>query len=167
MSLRKFPHSQIPSIALRCSLARPAAAFGAARCGERLLKRTPREVGGGGVAPRSAPGPRSSSDETAVCSQLLTVLIGSDTPMNEYPIQVSRPAHCGGLYGPQNVREEMEKESPKTLSVPVAGRIYFELGRNASYSAVKRGEIPVIKIGSRLRVPVVALEQMLGRTVSS
>ena len=53
-------------------------------------------------------------------------------------------------------------EQPKTLPVPVAGRMYFGLGRNASYKAVKRGEIPVIKIGSRLRVPVVALEQMLG-----
>jgi hypothetical protein len=60
----------------------------------------------------------------------------------------------------------MEEEDPKTLSVPIAGRIYFGLGRNASYEAVKRGEIPVIKIGSRLRVPVVALEQMLrGRAV--
>jgi hypothetical protein len=56
----------------------------------------------------------------------------------------------------------MEKREPKTLSVPVAGRIYFRLGRNASYEAAKRGEIPVIKIASRLCVPVVALEQMLG-----
>ena len=48
----------------------------------------------------------------------------------------------------------MEKGDPKTLSVPVAGRIYLDLGRNASYEAVKRGEIPVIRIGSRLRVPV-------------
>lgn len=49
----------------------------------------------------------------------------------------------------------------KTLSVPVAGRRYFDLGRNASYEAAKRGELPVIRIGSRLRVPVVALERML------
>jgi hypothetical protein len=49
----------------------------------------------------------------------------------------------------------------KTLSVPEAGRIYFGLGRNASYAAAKRGEIPTIKIGSRLRVPVMALERML------
>jgi hypothetical protein len=55
----------------------------------------------------------------------------------------------------------MEKDEGKTLPVPVAGRRYFDLGKNASYEAVKRGEIPVIKIGSRLRVPVIALERML------
>ena len=51
--------------------------------------------------------------------------------------------------------------SPKTLSVPEAGRIYFNLGRNGSYDAVRRGEIPVIKIGRLLRVPVVAMERKL------
>jgi len=52
-------------------------------------------------------------------------------------------------------------EVAKTLSVPEAGRRYFDLGRNASYEAVKRREIPVVKIGRRLRVPVVVLERML------
>lgn len=50
---------------------------------------------------------------------------------------------------------------PKTLSVPDAGRQYFGLGKNASYGAAKRGEIPVIRIGARLRVPILALERML------
>ena len=58
----------------------------------------------------------------------------------------------------------MGAETAKTLDVPDAGRIYFGLGRNASYEAAKRGEIPTIKIGSRLRVPVIALERMLERT---
>ena len=58
------------------------------------------------------------------------------------------------------------QQEPKTLSVPVAGRLYFDLGKNASYEAAKRGEIPVIKIGSRLRVPVVALEKMLAQAGS-
>jgi len=52
-------------------------------------------------------------------------------------------------------------EPPKTLSVPEAGRRYFALGRNASYSAAKRGELPVIRIGRKLRVPVAALERLL------
>jgi hypothetical protein len=52
-------------------------------------------------------------------------------------------------------------EAPKTLSVPEAGKIYFDLGKNASYDAAKRGELPVVKIGSRLRCPVAALERML------
>jgi hypothetical protein len=55
----------------------------------------------------------------------------------------------------------MEQEGPKTLSVPQAGKRYFDLGRNASYEAARRREIPVIKIGRRLRVPVAALERML------
>jgi hypothetical protein len=60
----------------------------------------------------------------------------------------------------------METDAPKTLSVPTAGRKYFGLGKNGSYEAAKRGEIPTIKIGSRLRVPVVALERMLAEAGS-
>jgi hypothetical protein len=52
-------------------------------------------------------------------------------------------------------------DEPKTLTVPEAGRRYFALGRNASYEAARRGDIPTIKIGRLLRVPVVALERML------
>jgi len=55
----------------------------------------------------------------------------------------------------------MTDEAAKTISVPAAGRRYFDLGKNASYAAAARGEIPVLKIGARLRVPVVALERML------
>ncbi len=55
-------------------------------------------------------------------------------------------------------------DQPKTLTVPEAGRRYFDLGRNASYSAARRGEIPVIRIGRLLRVPVVALERKLEET---
>jgi hypothetical protein len=50
---------------------------------------------------------------------------------------------------------------PKTISVPEAGKQYFGLAKNASYEAAARGEIPVIKIGGRLRVPVCQLERML------
>jgi hypothetical protein len=55
-------------------------------------------------------------------------------------------------------------DQPKTLTVPEAGRLYFDLGRNASYEAARRGDIPTIKIGRLLRVPVVALERMLQAT---
>jgi hypothetical protein len=51
--------------------------------------------------------------------------------------------------------------APLTMTVPEAGRKYFELSRNASYDAAARGEIPTIKIGKLLRVPVRALERML------
>jgi hypothetical protein len=52
-------------------------------------------------------------------------------------------------------------DTPKTISVPAAGREYFGLSRNASYTAARRGEIPTIRIGRLLRVPVVALERKL------
>jgi hypothetical protein len=62
-----------------------------------------------------------------------------------------------------------EHETCKTLDVPTAGKRYFGLERNASYRAAKRGEIPTIKVGSKLRVPIVALERLLesaGRTAA-
>jgi hypothetical protein len=52
-------------------------------------------------------------------------------------------------------------ELPLTMSVPEAGRRYFGLSRNASYAAATRGDIPTIRIGKLLRVPIRALEQML------
>jgi hypothetical protein len=50
---------------------------------------------------------------------------------------------------------------PKTMTVPSAGKLYFGLSRNASYAAAERGDIPTIRIGKLLRVPVRALEQMI------
>jgi hypothetical protein len=47
------------------------------------------------------------------------------------------------------------------MTVPEAGELYFGLSRNASYAAAERGEIPTIRIGKLLRVPVRALEEML------
>jgi excisionase family DNA binding protein len=49
----------------------------------------------------------------------------------------------------------------KTLSVPEAGRLYYGLSRNGAYDAAKRGEIPVIKVGRRYRVPIAAMERLL------
>jgi hypothetical protein len=56
----------------------------------------------------------------------------------------------------------MTKHDPtKTLPVPEAGRKYFNLGRNASYEAAKRGDIPTIKIGRKISAVIPALERML------
>jgi hypothetical protein len=41
----------------------------------------------------------------------------------------------------------------ETMSVPEAGRLYYGIGQTASYTAAKRGQIPVIRIGKKLRVP--------------
>lgn len=53
--------------------------------------------------------------------------------------------------------------APKTLSVPEAGALYFELSREGSYAAAKRGDIPTLKVGRLLRVPVAAMERRLER----
>ncbi len=53
------------------------------------------------------------------------------------------------------------QERPHVLSVPKAGRKYFGLGRAASYEAARRGDIPIIRIGRKLFVPVQAIERML------
>jgi hypothetical protein len=54
----------------------------------------------------------------------------------------------------------MERNRP-TMSVPEAGKKYFGLGRNGSYAAAARGEIPTIKIGSRIFAVVAGLERMV------
>jgi excisionase family DNA binding protein len=41
----------------------------------------------------------------------------------------------------------------------VRGRL--RLGRSAAYEAIKRGEIPIIRLGRRIVVPRAALERML------
>jgi hypothetical protein len=56
----------------------------------------------------------------------------------------------------------MTKHDPtKTMTVPDAGRIYFNLGRNASYEAAKRGDIPTITIGRKKSAVIPAIERML------
>jgi hypothetical protein len=52
------------------------------------------------------------------------------------------------------------------MSVAEAGKIYFNLGRNASYEAAERGDIPTIRVGKKLRVPVRAMERLLDAATS-
>jgi excisionase family DNA binding protein len=54
----------------------------------------------------------------------------------------------------------------KVLTVPEAGA-QLGLGRNASYDAAKRGDIPTIKLGKLLRVPKLALERMLDASLKN
>ena len=46
------------------------------------------------------------------------------------------------------------------FSVPEAAKLLGS-GKNLAYEAVQRGEIPSIKVGSRLLIPRVALERLL------
>ena len=56
------------------------------------------------------------------------------------------------------VREALQ--APATISVPEAGTV-LGLSRNAAYAAAARGEIPVLRIGGRLLVPMAALQRLL------
>lgn len=47
------------------------------------------------------------------------------------------------------------------ITVPEAGKM-LGLGRAAAYAAAKRGEIPVLRIGRRMLVPVSKMLAMLG-----
>jgi excisionase family DNA binding protein len=54
----------------------------------------------------------------------------------------------------------------KTISVEEAGR-WLGVSRNTAYEAAARGEIPTIKIGRLIRVPVAPFERLLGMSVST
>ena len=56
-----------------------------------------------------------------------------------------------------------ERLRPKTVSVEEAGRI-LGLSRHAAYQGVWRGQIPSIRIGRRLLVPIAKLNELLGET---
>jgi excisionase family DNA binding protein len=57
-------------------------------------------------------------------------------------------------------RQHNDAELPVAYSVPEAARL-LRIGKTLAYEAAARGEIPSVKIGSRLLVPRAALERML------
>ncbi len=57
--------------------------------------------------------------------------------------------------------EEKTSKIPKTMSVPEAGKEYYDLSRNASYEAARRGDIPIIRVGRLLRVSVAVMERIV------
>lgn len=52
------------------------------------------------------------------------------------------------------------KEEAPTLTVEQAGQ-RLGISRHSAYEAVKRGDIPTIRIGRRILVPRLALDRML------
>jgi excisionase family DNA binding protein len=59
--------------------------------------------------------------------------------------------------GKQWTEEAMERQ---TLTVEEAARL-LGVGRSTAYLAVRRGDLPVIRIGRRYVVPRLALERLL------
>lgn len=60
----------------------------------------------------------------------------------------------------------METDTERlVITVPEAGR-RLGLGRNASYEAARRGQIPTIKIGKLIRVPVKRFERLVNGEVA-
>ena len=55
----------------------------------------------------------------------------------------------------------MEKSfKKKTLTIPETAEV-LGIGRSSAYEAARRGEIPTIRIGKLLLVPVAQLDRML------
>jgi excisionase family DNA binding protein len=52
------------------------------------------------------------------------------------------------------------KSSRRTATIMEAAEV-LGIGRNQAYEAARRGEIPTIRIGKRLLVPLAALERLL------
>ncbi len=48
----------------------------------------------------------------------------------------------------------------QTLTVPEAAKA-LGIGRSAAYEAARTGQIPTIRIGKRILVPIAALERLL------
>lgn len=57
------------------------------------------------------------------------------------------------------MRERLAEQ--RTYSVTEAARI-LGISRNSAYEGVRRGEIPVIRVGGRILVPAAALNRLLG-----
>ena len=58
----------------------------------------------------------------------------------------------------QGIKKELMEDKRQTLTIIEAAKI-LGIGRNQAYEAARRGEIPTIKIGRRILVPLAALEK--------
>ena len=56
----------------------------------------------------------------------------------------------------------MSSNKDKKVVTPLEACQILGISKNLCYEAIRRGEIPAIRIGKRLLVPIVALDQMLG-----
>src|SRR5688572_24335895 len=62
----------------------------------------------------------------------------------------------------RTVSQIPDPTSTPWVTVPEGGRMLAGLSRSASYAAAARGELPTVRIGRRLVVPVARLREILG-----
>ena len=60
----------------------------------------------------------------------------------------------------QDKPSETPAPERKTMTVPEAAKI-LGISRNAAYEAANAGQIPIIRLGGRMVVPIPAFERML------
>ncbi len=61
----------------------------------------------------------------------------------------------------------MQRDTERlTYTIEEAGKM-LGIGRNQSYGAAERGEIPTIRIGKRLLVPKATFDRLLGLRVEA
>ena len=65
-----------------------------------------------------------------------------------------------------NANPEIAKPERRVVTLSEAASI-LRISRGSAYEAAKRREIPTIRIGRRLLVPVAALERMLAGTAAA
>ena len=66
----------------------------------------------------------------------------------------------------QKLMRRTEPALPLTMSIPLFGKLVFDLGEAKSYEAAIRGDIPIIKLGGKKRVMVrAALARVAGGDV--
>lgn len=58
----------------------------------------------------------------------------------------------------------MKNDTTATVTIVEAAKI-LGIGRNQAYSAAKTGELPTIRFGKRIVVPVAGLERLLQGSV--
>ena len=55
---------------------------------------------------------------------------------------------------------QTNESTRKTRTIPEVAKV-LGIGRNAAYEAARTGQIPTIRIGGRILVPLAALEKLL------
>ena len=85
--------------------------------------------------------------------------------MGEGSTDAEAGARCEDLESTQSEAGSADLVIRRSITIPEAGQI-LGLSRSASYRAAKAGDLATINVGSRLLVPVVWLEALLGEPLN-